>query len=569
MAQFQGDYNTLKQALDNSYRVGQLKSLAKQISKKNPTRKVELVEHITSLVFENLDALLADLDPMAINAIAEAVHNWGGCYKSKQFYAKYGMVPQLETARGREQMHLLHLFFINGRIPRDLMTVLEKKINMPVPEKLHYVKLAKTPDLTAKETAHAACMNLNTLLTMVEGNKIRVSPKTGRATATTIKKISASLCDGDFYDENFDPMQAFAWPLLLQGGGLAAIDGNLLKLTRAGTNALKKDLAQGIKRIWGKWEKTKLIDEYSRVTAVKGQKSAKGRTMTSPVRRRPVINDALTCLTPGRWITVDEVERFMLSESYTFEMTNYDWKLYFGDPHYGLLDYSDTWHLLQLRYLLIYLFEYCATLGLLDVSYKHPENARPEFRSCWGADEEPFLSQCDGLMQIRLNDLGAYVLGLSPSYGAMDTHDFEIHDTDILYTGKGEPTPDHSLYLDKIAGQIEVGRWHLSLTSLLNALKQGETLKEIKGFINQISLKNPGKPLEKLFKNAEKRSSAVVGKGKATLLVCNREIRKQILTDKKMSTLCLPAGEHHLVILPEKDELFARYLEALGIIIGR
>ena len=65
MAQFQGDYNTLKQALDDSYKVNQLKSLAKQISKKNPTRKVELVEHITSLVFKNLDTLLADFDPMA------------------------------------------------------------------------------------------------------------------------------------------------------------------------------------------------------------------------------------------------------------------------------------------------------------------------------------------------------------------------------------------------------------------------------------------------------------------------------------------------------------------------
>jgi len=569
MAQIQENYNTLKQALEGSYRVDQLKSLAKQISKKNPTRKVELVAHITSLVFKNIDTLLADFDSMAINALAEAVHNWDGCYKSEQFYAKYGAVPQLITTRGSDEMHLLYLFFINGRIPRDLMAVLEKKINVPASEKLHYGKLAKTPDLTTRETAHAACMNLNILLTMVKENKIRVSPKTGRATAATIKKISACLCDGDFYDEPLDPMQAFAWPLLLQGGGLATIDKNFLKLTRAGTSALKKDLAQGIKTIWKKWEKTKIIDEYSRVTAVKGQKSAKGRTMTSPVRRRPVINDALTCLDPGRWITVDEIERFMLSESYTFEMTNYDWKLYFGDPYYGLLDYSDTWPLLQLRYLLIYLFEYCATLGLLDVSYKHPRNARPEFRSCWGADDEPFLSQCDGLMQIRLNELGAYILGISPAYGAMDTQDFKIHDTDIIYTGKGVPTPDHSLYLDKIAGQIEVGRWHLSLTSLLNALKQGETLKEIKGFIHQISLKNPEKPLEKLFKNAEERSSAVVKKGRATLLACNSEIRKQILTDKKMSTLCLPAGEHHLVILPEKDERFARYLETLGFIIGR
>jgi hypothetical protein len=569
MAQTQENYNTLKQALEGSYRVDQLKSLAKMISKKNPTRKVELVAHIASLVFKNIDTIMADLDTMAINALAEAVHNWDGCYKSKQFYAKYGTVPQLYTARGRDEMHLLYLFFIDGRIPRDLMGVLEKKINMPAPENLCYGKLAQTPDVTTRETAHAACMNLNTLLTMVEENKIRVSPKTGRATAATINKISASLCDGDFYDEPLDPMQAFVWPLLLQGGGLATIDKNFLKLTRAGTTALKKDLAQGIKTIWKKWEKTKIIDEYSRVTAVKGQKAAKGRTMTSPVRRRPVINDALTCLEPGRWITVDEVGRFMLSESYTFEMTNYDWKLYFGDPHYGLLDYCDTWPLLQLRYLLIYLFEYGATLGLVDVSYKHPENARPEFRSCWGADDEPFLSQCDGLMQIRLNELGAYVLGISSEYGAMEPLAFEIHDTDIIYTGKGAPTPDHSLYLDKIAGQIEVGRWHLSLTSLLNALKQGETLKEIKGFINQISLKNPGKPLEKLFKHAEERSSEVVDKGKVTLLACNREIRKQILTDKKMSTLCLPAGDHHLVISPEKEEPFAKYLEALGFIIGR
>jgi len=222
--------------------------------------------------------------------------------------------------------------------------------------------------------------------------------------------------------------------------------------------------------------------------------------------------------------------------------------------------------------MLIYLFQYCATLGLLDVSYKHPKDAKPGFRSCWGADEEPFLSQCDGLMQIRLNDLGAYVLGLSTAYGAMDARDFEIHDTDIIYTGKGAPTPDHSLYLDKIAEQKEAGKWQVSLISLLNALKAGETLKEIKDFINQInqiSSENPGKPLEKLFKTAEDRSSAVVEKGKVTLLECHGEIRKQILTDKKMSSLCLPAGERHLVILPEKDDLFARYLEPLGIIIGR
>jgi len=101
----------------------------------------------------------------------------------------------------------------------------------------------------------------------------------------------------------------------------------------------------------------------------------------------------------------------MISEDYIFEMTNYDWKLYIGDPNYGNLNYCETWPLLQLRYMLIYFFEYCATLGIIDVAYKEPHFARDEFRSCWGADDASFLSSCDGLMQIRINDLGAYVLG--------------------------------------------------------------------------------------------------------------------------------------------------------------
>ncbi|ACN13134.1 conserved hypothetical protein [Desulforapulum autotrophicum HRM2] len=569
MARFQEDYKTLEQALNGTYMVDQLKSLASQISKNNPTRKAELAAHIASTVFKDIDTILAYLDPMAMNALAEAVYNWSGCFKSKPFFAKYSALPQTESKGGRGSMHLMYLFFINGKIPPDLMAILEKKIKRPAPEKIDYEDLDDDPEMTVRETAHAACMNLNALLTMVKENQIRVSPKTGRATAATVKKISAHLCEGDFYDaEDLDPIQAFAWPLLLQGGGLAAIDGNFLKLTRAGTLALKKDLAKGIQTIWKKWEKTKIIDEFSQVTVIKGQRSAKGRTMTSPVRRRPVINGVLTCLEPGRWVSVDEVERFMRSESQTFEMTNYDWKLYFGDPHYGLLDYNDTWSLLQLRYLLIYLFQYGATLGLVDVSYKYPDNARPDFQSCWGADDEPFLSLCDGLMQIRLNDLGAYVLGLSTDYNAVDPRDFEIHDTDILYTGKGIPTPDHSLYLDKIADQTEAGRWQVSLVSLLNALKAGETLKDINAFITQITQEKPGKNLEKLFEKAEERSSAVVDRGKATLLECHGDIRKQILTDKEMGRLCLPAGDRHLVILPEKEALFARYLETLGIIIG-
>ena len=36
------------------------------------------------------------------------------------------------------------------------------------------------------------------------------------------------------------------------------------------------------------------------------------------------------------------------------------------------------------RYLLCLLLEYAATLGLIDVAYTDPDEARPDFRHMWG-----------------------------------------------------------------------------------------------------------------------------------------------------------------------------------------
>lgn len=570
MARVQDNYKTLKEALNDVYTMDRLKPLAKKIGKKPPPRKAELIEYITSITFKTLRDIISKMKPMAVNALAEAIHNWDGVFRQDQFMAKYGESPLEKTQLRYNEVDILYLFFVNGKVPEDLLTHLKTIIPPPEEEGITYGELWENPHIIMRETSHTALMNLNLMLTMVEKRKIRVSAKTGKATAATVKNISANLCDGDFYeDDEIGPMQAFAWPLLLQGGGLATTDGGFLKLTRAGKNALQKDLPGGIKTILKKWKKTKIIDEYSRVTAVKGQRSAKGRTMTAPARRRPVIHRALSCLEPGKWVNFDEMERFMISENHVFDMTNLDWKLYFSDPQYGNLDYFQTWPLLQKRYLLIYFFEYCATLGIVDVAYIHPDNARSDYCDCWGADDLEFLSHCDGLMQIRLTELGAYTLDILDEYGTTDGRSFELQDTCIVYTGSDIPTPNYTLFLNKIAEQQASNRWEFSFSSIINAVKSEETtLKEIRKFITELTSKKPGKALNKLFKEVEERISAVVLMGEVTLLMCRLETRKQILTDPKLGSLCLPAGDRHLVILPGKKELFAKRLEALGFIIG-
>ena len=67
------------------------------------------------------------------------------------------------------------------------------------------------------------------------------------------------------------------------------------------------------------------------------------------------------------------------------------WELYMADPQYGSLGYDGyhPWERVEGRYMLAVLFEYAATLGLLDLEYVRPAGARDDFRDNWGADSWP------------------------------------------------------------------------------------------------------------------------------------------------------------------------------------
>ena len=69
-----------------------------------------------------------------------------------------------------------------------------------------------------------------------------------------------------------------------------------------------------------------------------------------------------------------------------------------------------AWNALEGRYALCVLFEYAATLGVIDVAYTGPRGARDDYRELWGADRYDSLSRYDGLAAVRVNDLGAAIL---------------------------------------------------------------------------------------------------------------------------------------------------------------
>src|SRR5271165_6707808 len=69
-------------------------------------------------------------------------------------------------------------------------------------------------------TAPDALSNLVSVLELGADGQLRYSATTRRPTAATVKLVEDVLVAGDFYDSG-EPIAAFAWPLLIQVGGLA------------------------------------------------------------------------------------------------------------------------------------------------------------------------------------------------------------------------------------------------------------------------------------------------------------------------------------------------------------
>ncbi len=72
--------------------------------------------------------------------------------------------------------------------------------------------------------------------------------------------------------------------------------------------------------------------------------------------------------------------------------------------------------------MLCFLFEYAATLGLIDVAYIRPEHAEIDFDDYANTGSIEFLSRYDGLKYFRINPSGAYCLGLTNVYESSAPH---------------------------------------------------------------------------------------------------------------------------------------------------
>ena len=236
------------------------------------------------------------------------------------------------------------------------------------------------PGVTVRLTEQEAVPNLRIVLELCASGSLRCSEKTRRPAATSVTGLSLLLAEGDFYPH--EPIAAYAWPLLVQAGSLAELAGNRLQLTTRGRAALTAPPSTTIRDLWRRWGSHAVIDELSRVETIKGQRSA--NALTAAKTRRQVVGEALRTCPAGDWVSIDELFMRMQRANLSPTVARNErglWKLYIRDSQYGSLGYAGfhDWTPLEGRYTLAVLFEYAATLGLIDVAYTDPAGARDDF----------------------------------------------------------------------------------------------------------------------------------------------------------------------------------------------
>jgi len=436
--------------------------------------------------------------------------------------------------------------------------------------------------LAVHQTELTAQRELLSVLRLIDSGKVSVSDKTRRPTAATTKAITNVLEGGDYYpvlpvkskwhDENAGPIRAFAWPLIAQAGGLAQLSGSKLQLTNAGRNALSQPAGETLCRLWSKWIDTTLIDELSRIECVKGQTGTGKRGLTAVSSRRDAIAGALAECPVDSWISADELHRFVCASGNDFTVSRNAWELYICEKRYGSLGYEGGARILVERYLLAFLLEYAATLGVIDVALIPPAGARSDYGDLWGADELVYFSRYDGLMYVRITALGAYCLGTETQYQPAPVEAKPVLSVlpNLEITAIGaELDQGDRIALDTYATQVSDLVWRLDQAKLLAAVEQGRPIDEVREFLTARSRVSIPDTVTRLLHDVAERSTKIQDRGLARLAECaDPALAALIANDSRTRRHCMLAGERHLVVPASSEAAFKRSLREVGYLVA-
>lgn len=596
----------------NLHVVNDLNKLVKLvvIEGRAPTRKADLIAAIVNEFIPNLQDYWNALDETQQLAVSEAIY--AQKFDQISFALKYGQEPhwgeQSQWSSSIKTPSLLNLFILQKShnyytsyqrvVPEDLKVILKKWVSKPPAAQIStlesqptsviqigYAYNQKTYEreevsnelpLYQANTEQTAQADLLSVLRLIETGKIKISDKTGYPTKSSINTITEILQSGDFYpdqdseDAPIEPpgaIRAFAWPVMIHAAKLARSKSGKLELTPKGRKALTEPTHEIIKTLWQSWLSNKNFDELRRVNNIKGQTGKGKRGLTPPKERRHIIVQTLKQCPTDSWLAFEDFFDFMRILGHILIVSEDPYELYIGTKYYGDLGHNSG--LLTLCYTLVFLFEYMATLGLIDITYLDPADTPWEFD--YEINSE-FLSRYDGLTHFKINNLGAYCLGLKRSYTPTKIeveHTLKILPNADIVALKPIPKSDQ-IVLEQFAEKTSDSVWTIRSEKLLKSIEMGQSLDHMHTFLKQKGGTELPQPITVLFQDMADKASNLKSQGMAHLIEVKDATTAQFLAlEHNVKKHCFLAGKHHLIV-PEKSlTAFRSALRKIGYVLPK
>jgi hypothetical protein len=599
--------------------VDELKWYAVLLPGKAPTRKGELVAMIVQALTdpEQVTRLWSALTPRQREMIAYVVYHGLGVYDADVIEARYPGVgsptgPQLYAnsfmGHRKKDAVAFDLFFfydheVGFHVPREMAALIRDLSAPPPPQAIASHenppqvattrgRMERNVEVMIAETERGVFHDLAATISVINDGKISVSPSTRLPTLTSVRYLAKRLLLADYfsdidYERAEDAMRPLALVLLAQVAGWASpigTKGNKLELTRSGLALLGRPIqAEHVRNAWERWLKSDLLDELSRIRAIKGQQSKAAR-LTKPTHRREKLTLVLKDCPVGRWVAFDEFLRYMRAEGQLPEIEhNIPTALYVGpDFEYGWLGYLGVqyWDVVTGSYMRAALWEYAATLGIVDIAYTRPEESPHDFGDVYGLDEYDYISRYDGLLGLRLTPLGAYALGLMESHDAA-TPAIEagppalkvLPNLDVVITDQSRLALNERTFLARIAAPTSESVYHLDREKMLDAIQEGLTLIQAQEFLANRSGTSPDEfpqTVRVFFSDLEKRLNAVREAGRMLVLEGDDPlVLTELAHSRQIRSLVQLArtGERTvLLVLEENEKQVRKHLKKLGYV---
>jgi hypothetical protein len=555
-------------------RVDELSKLMKTL---NPTAtatlKAALIEEIKK-AYEGpgLKRLWHTLDETDQYIVAEAIHSPHLEHNAKLSEAKYGRKAGTGT----------QLFIYSHRVPEDLAMHLLEFVPQPPSAAVRVIDPPEQDeDMSVRCTEVDALAEVLALLRLADLGHLRYGEATGIPSKSSTQDLRAVMPAGDWYppeiayhenksrlDQEIGSIKPVGWTRLLSAGGLITMKGQKSALTPTGRKFSQMSPWLIVRHLWERWLLTKDYDEFNRMDAIKGQ-SING-ALSGRVERRKAVVEALGHCPEGQWVEFDAFSDFMVAAAHHFDVSLDPWKLYISDRQYGNLGHAGfhDWEILQDRYLLCFIMEYAATLGLLDIAYTEPDGERT-MGDLWGVDDFRWLSRYDGLQAFRLTALGSYCIKggqetFQPSKSS-PTASLSVL-LSLIIKADGMLSPAELIVIDTWAEAVEPGTWRADPARALVAVEAGRDPAEFATFLQERDSQPLPPTMHSFLRAAAENGNALKRQGDAVLFQCRDAATSAMLAaHKDLAKLCYRAGET-AVCVPEKHlPAFRKSVRAMGL----